>query len=74
MPHSAIDHYMKKLEKQQAVLRLMLGEAAKLPHMEEDGRREWANEITEKLNDGKRQTKHVPIAVLKMIGIGIRKQ
>lgn len=73
MPHSAIEHYMNKLEKQQAMLRLMMGEAAKLPHMEEDGRREWANEINEKLNDGKRQTKQAPIAVLKMIGIGIRK-
>ncbi len=73
MPHSAIEHYMSKLEKQQAILRLMMGEAAKLPHMEEDGRREWANEINEKLSDGKRQTKQVPVAVLKMIGIGIRK-
>lgn len=64
---------MNKLDKQQALLRLMMGEAAKLPHMEEDGRREWANEINEKLNDGKRQTKQAPAAVLKMIGIGIRK-
>lgn len=73
MPHSAIEHYMKNLNKQQAMLRLMLGEAAKLPHMEEDGRREWADEISEILNDGKRQVKHVPAVVLKMIGIGIRK-
>lgn len=74
MPHSAIEHYMDKLKKQQAMLRLMMGEATKLPHMEEDGRREWANEIGEILNDGKHQTKHAPAAVLKMIGIGIRKQ
>lgn len=65
---------MAKLDKQQALLRLMLGEAAKLPHMEEDGRREWANEINEKLNDGKYQTKQVPLGVLKLIGIGVRKR
>lgn len=73
MPHSAIDLYMEKLEKHRAMLRLMMGEAAKLPHMEEDDRSEWAHEIEEILNDGQRPAKVAPRAVLKMIGIGVRK-
>jgi hypothetical protein len=72
MPHSAIELYMDRLEKQHARLRLMLGEAAKVPHMDDDGRREWANEIEEKLNS-KRQSRPAPLTVLKMVGIGVRK-
>ena len=63
---------MEKLQKNHAMLRLMLGEAAKVPHMEDDGRRNWANEIEEILNDGKRQSRPAPLAVLKMVGIGVR--
>lgn len=73
MPHSAIDLYMGKLEKHKGMLRLMMGEATKLPHMEEDDRREWAREIEKTLNDGERPVKVAPRAVLKMIGIGVRK-
>jgi hypothetical protein len=73
MPHSAIALYMDKLAKQHAILRLMMGEAASVPHMDDDGRRERANEIEEKLNDGKRQIRPAPLAVLKMVGIGVRK-
>jgi len=65
---------MGKLEKHHAMLRLMLGEAAKVPHMEEQSRDEWANSIRETLNDGQRQTRHAPLAVLKMVGIGVRKK
>jgi len=72
MPHSAIELYMDRLKKQHAMLRLMMGEAAKVPHMDDDGRREWANEIEEKLN-GQRQSRPAPLAVLKMVGIGVRK-
>lgn len=64
---------MDKLVKQQAMLRLMMGEAAKVPHMDDDGRREWAREIEEKINDGKREIRPAPLAVLKMAGIGVRK-
>lgn len=73
MPISAIELYMGKLEKNRAIWRMMLGEAAKLPHLEEDDRREWAKEIEEKLNDGKKPVKVVSRAALKIIGIGIRK-
>lgn len=74
MPHSAIDLYMEKLNKQHAMLRLMLGEAAKVPHLEDEDRREWAREIEETLNDGKRPVKVAPSIVLKMLGIGVRKK
>lgn len=74
MPHSAIEQYMNKLEKNHAMLRLMLGEAAKVPHLEDDARDSWANDIREILNDGKRQSRPAPLAVLKMVGIGVRKK
>lgn len=73
MPHSAIEGYMNQLEKNRAVMRMMMGEAAKLPHMEEDSRREWAADVEEKINSGVRRTNVAPRAVLKMIGIGVRK-
>lgn len=63
---------MDRLQKHHAMLRLMLGEAAKVPHMEDDGRCNWANEIEEILNDEKRQSRPAPLAVLKMVGIGVR--
>lgn len=73
MPLSAIELYMDKLEKQRAIWRMMLGEAAKLPHLEDEDRRAWANEIEEKLNDGKRPERIASRAMLKMIGIGVRR-
>ena len=73
MPMSAIELYMAKIEKNRAIWRMMLGEAAKLPHLEEDDRREWAREIDEKVNDGKRRIKVVSPVALKLMGIGIRK-
>ena len=73
MPHSAIEGYMSQLEKNRAILRMMMGEAAKLPHMEEEGRSEWAADVNEKINGGVRRTNIAPRAVLKMVGIGVRK-
>ena len=64
---------MTKLSKQQAMMRLMLGEAARVPHMDDDARGEWASDIKDKLNDGRHQVKQAPLAVLKMVGIGVRK-
>lgn len=56
------------------MLRLMLGEAAKVPHMQDEDRAAWAEDIKEKLETGKPQPpKIAPRAVLKMIGIGIRR-
>lgn len=72
MPHSAIKLYMDKLTKNHAALRLMLGEAAQVPGRDEDGLREWVKDIDEKLN-GKREKIPAPLAVLKMVGIGVRK-
>ena len=73
MPHSAIEGYMNNLEKNHALMRMMMGEAAKLPHMDDDARREWANDIDEKINGSKRQIRIAPRAVLKILGIGIRR-
>ncbi len=50
-----------------------MGEAAKVPYMEDDDRREWASDVEEKLNDGRKREKVAPAAILKMLGIGIRK-
>ena len=50
MPHSAIQLYMEKLHKRQAELRLILGEAATVPHMDADGRNSWSREIDEVLH------------------------
>jgi hypothetical protein len=72
MPHSAIEGYMSQLEKNRAILRMMMGEAAKLPHMEDEGRREWAADVNEKINGGSQRKQVAPRAVLKMIGIGVR--
>jgi hypothetical protein len=72
MPHSAIKLYMDKLTKNHAALRLMLGEAAQVPGRDEDGLRTWVKDIDEKLN-GKRENIPAPLAVLKMVGIGVRK-
>ena len=49
MPHSAIQLYLEQLQKRQAELRLMLGEIATVPHMDEEGRRNWMREIHEVL-------------------------
>jgi len=49
-----------------------MGEAAKLPHMEDEGRREWAADVNEKINGGSQRKQVAPRAVLKMIGIGVR--
>ena len=72
MPHSAIEKYMAQLQKHRATTRLMLGEAAKVPFMSDDDRRAWAREIESVLDDGRKETKVAPLAVLKMVGIGVR--
>jgi hypothetical protein len=65
---------MENLESNHAALRMMLGEAARLPHLKEESLYAWMNDIKEKLENGKPQPpKIAPLAVLKMIGIGIRK-
>lgn len=66
---------MAGLEKNRAVLRMMLGEAAQVPHMKDEDRSAWAEEIRKILESGTPQpVKVVPHAVLKMIGIGIRRK
>lgn len=71
MPMSAIQCYMERLPKLQAKLRLMLGEAATVPHMEQDARQDWARDLSSMLDDGrKRETP--PPAVLRARGVGVQ--
>ncbi len=74
MPHSAIQLYLEQLQKRQAELRLLLGEAATVPHMDEEGRRNWTREINEVLHsERKAQTVSSP-EMLRAIGIGFHKE
>ena len=74
MPHSAIQLYLEQLQKRQAELRLLLGEAATVPHMDEEGRRNWTREINESLH-GERKAQIVSSPeMLRAIGIGFHKE
>lgn len=72
MPMSAIKAYMEQLKKQQAQSRIILGEAASLPHMDEEGRNNWSREIDEILQI-ERKVISSP-AMLRSIGIGVYKE
>jgi len=71
MPMSAIGLYMERLPRHQATMRLMIGEAASVPHMEEGARRDWAQDLQDLLNEGKPAASASP-AALKMAGIGVQ--
>lgn len=74
MPMSAINMYLEQLRKQQAQLRIILGEAATVPHMDGDGRSNWSREINNILQI-ERKTKMVSSpAMFKSIGIGVYKE
>jgi len=71
MPMSAIQLYMEGLPKQKAAFRMILGESASVPHMNEDGRRDWSRAI-EDILFGDRKPKQVSSpAMMKMMGIGV---
>lgn len=72
MPMSAIKIYMEQLRKQQAQFRIILGEAALLPHMDEDGRSNWHREMNEIFQIEKKPAQS--IAMLRSIGIGVYKE
>lgn len=61
---------MNQLEKHQAMLRLMMGEAAKVPHMDDDGRRDWSRSIEDALY-GKMLKKVSSPEMMKFAGIGV---
>jgi hypothetical protein len=71
MPFSAINLYMDRLPMRIAEIKMMMGEAAKLPHMDEDGRREWARNINDVLRKDKPQKVSSP-AMLRKAGIGVQ--
>ena len=68
---SAIGLYMERLPKHQATVRLMSGEAASVPHMEESARRDWAQDLQDLLNEGTKPATPASPAALKMAGIGV---
>lgn len=70
MPFSALNLYMDELPKRVAEIKMMMGEAAKLPHMDEDARREWARSISDVLH--KKEPQPQSPAMLRKIGIGIQ--
>jgi hypothetical protein len=47
MPLSAIGHYLDLLPKRQAEMRMMQGEAASVPYMDEEKHSEWKNSINQ---------------------------
>lgn len=47
MPFSAIQAYLQQLPARQAELRLMIGDAASVPHWEKDTREGWVREMIE---------------------------
>ena len=74
MPHSAIEAYMENIQRNHAALRMMLGEATRLPHFSSEGFDDWVADIREKMNQGKpKRTPVVSAAIMKIVGIGIRK-
>jgi len=69
MPLSAIRHYTNLLPRRQAEMRMMQGEAASVPYMEEDAHREWAESINQYFESERK--KEVP-SPRKLMGLGIR--
>lgn len=64
---------MDKLPKRIAEIKMMMGEAAKLPHMDEEGRRDWARSISDALNEPQKISS--PAMLMKAgIGVQVRKK
>mgnify|MGYP000964670546 CR=1 FL=1 len=69
---SAIGLYMERLPRHQATVRLMIGEAASVPHMEESARIDWTQDLKDLLNEGTKPAAPASPAALKMAGIGVQ--
>lgn len=63
---------MEQLKKQQAQSRIMFGEAASLPHMDEEARNNWSRDIDEILQIERKAV--TSPAMFKSIGIGVYKE
>lgn len=63
---------MEQLRKQQAQSRIILGEAASLPHMDEEARNNWSRDIDEILQIERKAV--TSPAMFKSIGIGVYKE
>lgn len=74
MPFAAIQAYLKELPVRQAELRMMMGEAASVPHWEKDTRESWARELGEMMGQGPKQgAKVASPAMLAQRGIRVMK-
>lgn len=74
MPMSAITLYMEQLRKQQAQYRIIVGEAASVPHMDQDGRNNWSKDIEEILHGAAKSKTVSSPGMFKAIGIGVHKE
>jgi hypothetical protein len=71
MPFAAIQAYLKQLPALQAELRLMLGEAASVPHWETDTKEQWVRELGEQT--GREPTSKARVATPAALALrGIR--
>lgn len=73
MPFSAMQQYLRTLETRKAETRLMLGEAASVPHMDEEKHSAWAQSLKEYF-ESEPKAKLVSPQKLMKIGIKVRTQ
>lgn len=66
MPLSAIHQYMDMLDRRQAEYRMMMGEAASVPYMDEEKHQEWYSTIQNKIDKPK------AASASKLAEIGVR--
>lgn len=68
MPLSAIGHYMDLLPKRQAEMRMMQGEAASVPYMDEAKHGEWVQSVNRYFET---ELKAEVVTPRKLMGLGI---
>lgn len=71
MPISAINHYMKALDKRQAEKRMIEADAASVPHLDEDHHREWVEGVRDAIGGVKQTKKAEVVTPRKLRGVGI---
>jgi hypothetical protein len=69
MPLSAIRNYAETLDRRQAEMRMMMAEAASVPHLDEAAHGEWARSIREYFESERRAE---IVAPRKLAGAGIQ--
>jgi len=73
MPSTAIAAYLRRLPEHQAQLRLMLSDAASVPHMEKSARRRVLDRWQRQAHGGRLPAaRPTPLALARM-GIGVKR-